>query len=114
MVMVESRQKKAAFLRECVRQLDLTRTSVESGRFEDLLAKTGFLGTADVVTLRAVKVDVPMLAEVQAFLKPGGHLFLFTSASQANVGSPSQLAFEATHPLLPQMGSQLDVLRKVG
>lgn len=112
MVMVESRHKKAVFLREAVRLLSLTHTTVESTRFEDLLEGPGFPGAADVVTLRAVKVDPQVLDTVQYFLKPGGLLFLFSSVTQPLTGATAVLSPLGAHPLLPHRGSRLQILRK--
>ena len=112
MVMVESKQKKAAFLRECIRHLTLTQTTVESARFEELLERPGYQRSADVVTLRAVKADPGLLAGVQAFLKPGGLLFLFSSTSQETAGATLELVPVAIHPLLPHLGSRLEVLQR--
>lgn len=111
--MVESKTRKAAFLREVVRRLDLDRTSVDAVRFEELLARPTLHDAVDVVTLRAVRVDRKTLAEVQSFIKPGGLLFLFgANTSAADLGVP-HLAVEANHDLLRQWGSRLEILRKV-
>ena len=113
MVMVESKERKAAFLRECIRHLTLMRTTVESARFEELLLeRPEFQRSADVVTLRAVKADPGLLAGVQAFLKPGGLLFLFSSTSQETAGATLALVPVGIHPLLPHLGSRLEVLQR--
>lgn len=112
MAMVESKHKKAAFLREAVRLLSMTHTTVEATRFEELLKRPGFRGAADVVTLRAVKVDPVVLETVQQFLKPGGLLFLFSSKTQSLTQATAVLFPQGDHPLLPHLGSRLEVLRK--
>jgi 16S rRNA (guanine527-N7)-methyltransferase len=110
--MVESKTRKAAFLREVVRTLDLDRTSVDAVRFEELLARPTLHDAIDVVTMRAVRIDRKTLAEVQSFIKPGGVLFLFgASTSAANLGEP-YLAADSNHTLLRQWGSHLEILRK--
>jgi 16S rRNA (guanine527-N7)-methyltransferase len=113
LLMVESKTRKAAFLREAIRHLALDRTSVESARFEELLARPELHDAADVATLRAVKVDAKTLASVQSFLKPGGMLFLFTSVSAPDVVPTPQFAHAANHPLLSHLGSRIEVLRKI-
>lgn len=112
MLMVESKTRKAAFLREAVRQLDLDRTGVQTTRFEELLARPKLHDSADVVTLRAVKVESKTLAAVQSFLKPRGLVFLFTAVSTPDVSPPPQLAPYANHILLNQLGARLQVLQK--
>ena len=110
--MVESKTRKAAFLREVVRTLDLDRTSVDAVRFEELLARPTLHDAVDVVTMRAVRVDRKTLAEVQSFIKPGGALFLFgASRSAADLGEPYLVA-DGNHGLLRQWGSRLEILRK--
>ena len=88
--MVESKTRKAAFLRETVRSLELDRTAVDAVRFEELLARPGLHDAIDVVTLRAVRVDRKTLATIQCFIKPGGLLFLFGSMgpAAADLGAP--------------------------
>ena len=106
--MVESKTRKAAFLREVVRQLQLERTAIESSRFEELLARPELHEAADVVTLRAVKVEKKTLMGLQAFLKPGGSLLLFRAASagDAELANP-MLVWQVNHPLLLALHSEL-------
>jgi 16S rRNA (guanine527-N7)-methyltransferase len=111
--MVESKTRKAAFLREAARVLELERTEVDAVRFEELLARPELHETVDVVTLRAVKVEPKMLAALQSFLRPGGLLFLFgTSANPITDKATPQLTAINTQVLLKQWGSQLQILRK--
>jgi len=57
-VLVESRGRKCAFLREAVRTLGLPHVTVEHCRFEELPSKQPHLaGRADLVTIRAVTPD---------------------------------------------------------
>jgi 16S rRNA (guanine527-N7)-methyltransferase len=111
--MVESKTRKAAFLRETVRTLDLHDTTVDAVRFEELLARPGLHDGIDVVTLRAVKVDRKTLVAIQSLIKPGGLLFLFGSSAPASsdVGAPF-LSPTANHVLLSQWGSRLEILSK--
>ena len=111
--MVESKTRKAAFLREVVRTLDLDRTSVDAVRSEELLSRPTLHDAIDVVTMRAVRIDRKTLAEIQSFIKPGGSLFLFgtIASSTATLGAPHLVGGE-THHLLKQWGSRLEILRK--
>jgi 16S rRNA (guanine527-N7)-methyltransferase len=113
MRMVESKIRKAAFLREVVRALNLDRTDVESVRLEELLARPALHDSSDVVTVRAVRVDPKLLSEVQTFLKPGGLLFLFGVETRitARLTTPA-LDPLAHHSLQGQWGSHLEILRK--
>ena len=115
MRMVESKTRKAAFLREIVRELGLSLTEVESARFEQLLTRPELHEGMDVVTLRAIRVERRTLLSVQAFLKPGALLFLFrtgTMASEPDLASPPFI-WLASHWLVPTMRSHLSVFQKV-
>jgi 16S rRNA G527 N7-methylase RsmG len=111
--MVESKTRKAAFLREVVRTLALARVDVDAVRFEELLARPELHESADVVTMRAVKVDDKVLGVLQSFLKIGGRIFLFKTgaAPTSGIASP-QLVGIAKVPLLKQWGSYLEILQK--
>jgi 16S rRNA (guanine527-N7)-methyltransferase len=104
MRMVESKTRKAAFLREAVRQLALERTTVEAARFEDLLARPELRESADVVTVRAVRIERQTLMELRAFLRPEGLLFLFRTGSL--VGEKRATKYS----LLPHLDSWLVVV----
>jgi 16S rRNA (guanine527-N7)-methyltransferase len=111
--MVESKLRKAAFLREVVRTLDVDRTTVDAVRYEVLLARPSLNEAIDVVTVRAVKVDRKTLTEFQSFIKPGGSLFLFGTAAPTDpaIAAP-HLRPADTHVLLGQWGSRLEILAK--
>lgn len=115
LTMVESKTRKSAFLREAVRQLALDRTEVVTARVEELLARPELHEAIDLVTIRAVRLDVRQVMALQAFLKPGGDLFLFRGATGAD--TPSQptppLVWQGTYPLVESSGSRLVVLRKL-
>jgi 16S rRNA (guanine527-N7)-methyltransferase len=115
MHMVESKTRKAAFLREAIRHLGLRATTVEASRVEELLIRPELHEGADIVTIRAVRTEKKLLTEIQAFLKPGGLLFLFRSGDATNdiELSSELLHLDASHMLLPQLQSRLTVLRNV-
>jgi 16S rRNA (guanine527-N7)-methyltransferase len=115
MRMVESKTRKAAFLREVVRELGLSQVEVESARFEQLLTRPELHEGVDVVTLRAVRVERRTLLSLQAFLRPGALLFLFrtgTMTREADLASPP-LIWQASHSLVPTMRSHLSIFQKV-
>jgi 16S rRNA (guanine527-N7)-methyltransferase len=104
MRMVESKARKAAFLREAVRQLGLEQTTVEASRFEDLLTRPEMRESADVVTVRAVRIERKTLMELRGFLKPEGLLFLFRTGA---LGVEKR---GTRYSLLPHLDSWLAVL----
>jgi len=74
--LAESQGKKAAFLNEAIRTLDLTRTKVHSGRAETL----GSL--FDCVTLRAVDQMQLAMKSAAALVSPGGWLAPMTTGTE--------------------------------
>jgi 16S rRNA (guanine527-N7)-methyltransferase len=77
LVMVESRSRKAAFLREVVRNLGLGVTEVANDRVERVAERQP--AGADYVTVRAVRPDENLLTAARLLLKPTGRMFLFES-----------------------------------
>jgi 16S rRNA (guanine527-N7)-methyltransferase len=77
LTMVEARGRKAAFLREVMRDLALSDSAVVNERFESLEDRTDFRGVASLVTVRAVRVDSILLRVSRHLLsRAGGRLFL--------------------------------------
>jgi len=112
--MVESKTRKAAFLREAIRELHLEKTTVESCRFEELLALPERHESVDTVTVRAVKIDPSFLMNVQAFLRVGGQVLLFRSSGQRDPDRwPFPLVVETEEPLVESLRSRLVRLRRV-
>jgi 16S rRNA (guanine527-N7)-methyltransferase len=112
--MVESKTRKGVFLREAVRDLALSDTDVESARFEELLARPDLHEWADVISMRAVRVEPRVLATLQAFLKPSGLLLLFRGPAGNSVSEvvTPPLLWRATYPLVESLRSRLVVLQK--
>jgi 16S rRNA (guanine527-N7)-methyltransferase len=82
LAMVESKGRKAAFLRETVRTLDLDDTVVFSQRIEDLAADPVAHAKADLVTLRAVRIDEELIRSARTLLRIDGHLLFFVNSSE--------------------------------
>jgi 16S rRNA (guanine527-N7)-methyltransferase len=80
LTMVESKTRKAAFLREAIRELELPATRVVEGRFEEAVADPNLRGTAQLVTVRAVRIDEDLFASAAALLAPGGRLLAIGTA----------------------------------
>jgi len=84
LTMIESKERKGAFLREAIRVLGLGDARVEISRFEDVASKPRFSGAADFITVRAVKLDAGLFDPAAMMLKPGGQLLLFRPAHSAS------------------------------
>ncbi|HEX2443860.1 MAG TPA: 16S rRNA (guanine(527)-N(7))-methyltransferase RsmG [Vicinamibacterales bacterium] len=114
LVMVESKARKCAFLREALRVLDIGDATVENARFEELLARPDLHETQDIVTARALRLESRTLLGLQAFLKPGGRMLLFQTGSTAEPSNvPLPLEPAAILPLSPDTPSnRLVILAK--
>jgi len=112
--MVEVKTRKAVFLREAVRALNLKDADVETSRFEELLPRAELHEALDLVSIRAVRIELRTLNTLQAFLRPGGKLLLFRGASKSDLedSPPPPLAWMATYPLVDSLHSKLVVLSK--
>lgn len=111
--MVERKGRKAAFLREAVRQLTLRGASVEARGFEELGSGLGEEARADVVTVRAVKFGEPGFRAVAGMLASGGRVFLFEGReSGADDGAAAGFEVEESLPLVESLQSRLLILRK--
>lgn len=113
LLMVESKTRKSVFLREAARALGLATAEVATARFEELLARPDLHEAHDLLTIRAVRVESRVLMTLQAFVRPGGQLFLFRSTSgDAPESLTPPLAWRATYPLLESLRSRLVILEK--
>lgn len=112
LVMVESKIRKGAFLREAVRKLGLANVRVESRRFEELLTDASVHECCDVVTIRAVRIQLATLVATQAFLKLDGRLVLFRGPGEEPLPAVPMLAIESDGPLVETLRSRLVILRK--
>ena len=74
LTMVESRERKAAFLRETIRALGLSAAAVENVRFEALRDRAELAGSAGLITVRAVRLDAEFVELCAALLRDGGLL----------------------------------------
>jgi 16S rRNA (guanine527-N7)-methyltransferase len=108
--LVESRLRKAAFLRAAVREMSLgARVQVARARFESLAHQADVAGTADLVTVRAVRADAQLASAAMRLLGTGGRLFLFESDGQEAVLA----GFEAVQRVQLTPGSRLAIFRPV-
>jgi 16S rRNA (guanine527-N7)-methyltransferase len=108
LTMIESRGRKAAFLREALRVLDLP-GSVESDRAETLANSAAYEGTAQIVSVRAVRMTSQLSAAVAGFLVGGGILALFSKHSEL---IPDGFKPAGAHALVPATQSYLHCFRR--
>jgi 16S rRNA (guanine527-N7)-methyltransferase len=90
--LAESQHKKAAFLREAVRTLNLE-TKVHAARAEDLKSKF------DCITLRAVDNPQAALKAAIPLLNPKGWLALLTTKESTEIQNPPALNWLPSTPL---------------
>lgn len=112
LTMVEVKVRKSAFLREAIRTLGLN-AQVLTSRYETLLADPAMHEFADILSLRAVRIDARTLTGIQAFVKPKGRFFLFRPVGPvADLEIPPTLALAEAIPLVESLRSQLVILEK--
>jgi 16S rRNA (guanine527-N7)-methyltransferase len=99
LTMIESKERKGAFLREAVRVLELPDALVETERFEVSAVAPEHVASADLVTARAVRIDAEFLQTACRILKSGGQLFLFRPAHSPS-SDPVGLKRIDTFPLI--------------
>jgi 16S rRNA (guanine527-N7)-methyltransferase len=92
LVLVESRGRKAAFLREVAREMNLRQVEVEATRIESIAASHRLAGTADLVTIRAVKHSDDVFDAIRDLLQSGGQAALIGSKSEMAVPVGLQVA----------------------
>jgi 16S rRNA (guanine527-N7)-methyltransferase len=97
LVLIESNAKKASFLSECIRELNLTGVQVYRGRFEDIRAEENRF---DFVTARALGGYSDLGAWSQRQLTPGGSLVLWLGERDAmEIRKSSILKWRAPVPI---------------
>jgi len=77
LVMVESRQRKAAFLREAIREVPVSGAEVEVSRIEEVAGDPHNAGLADLITVRAVRMEASLISWIQGLLRFDGQAVLF-------------------------------------
>lgn len=89
LTLIESQNKKATFLREAIRTLQLHETAVFCGRAEE------WDQTADIITLRAVEKFESVLPIAASLVAPRGRLCLLLGAKQ--IPAAKKLLGDAWH-----------------
>ncbi|HET7697489.1 MAG TPA: RsmG family class I SAM-dependent methyltransferase [Vicinamibacterales bacterium] len=98
LVMVESKSRKAAFLREAAHQTHLS-VIVLDQRFEVLSREPQFNGAFDLVSMRAVRMDEESLRTAMRFAAASGEVALFVSEG-ASPPIPAGSRLKNRHRLL--------------
>ncbi len=111
LTMIESKTRKAAFLREVIRVIGISQAEVLSDRFESVAVDVGG-GVADLVTVRAVKADFGLFDNAGLLLKDGGRLLLFRSSHAADA-DPDGFRRVDTVKLTDEPGTHLSTYRRV-
>ena len=110
--LVETRSKKAAFLREVARTLEFPGVEVINDRLEVVSTRPDLAAAVDLITVRAVRVDAATSSAAQLLLRPDGQLMLFLKSSSIRTLEISGLTPFVTAELMKDRDSQLLILRK--
>ena len=102
--LVESRQKKAAFLNEVVRAINVSGLEVVNSRAEEITPRS------DLVTLRAVEKFATVLPIAENRLLPGGRLALLIGYQQISDASSLLPGFCWQNPVQVPLSSSRVVL----
>ena len=109
--MVESRARKAAFLQEAIRTLDLDKASVVSQRIEDRAQSVGGAADLSVTLVRGVRMDHLDFTAAIGLLHSSGHLLWFTSVHEFLLDTLERLTIVGQSPL-PALGTLSHRLRE--
>jgi 16S rRNA (guanine527-N7)-methyltransferase len=102
--LVEARSRKAVFLKEVLRLVDLSdHADVQNKRFEELGPEHPLTGRFDLLTIRAVRIEPDTTAAVYRLLRPGGIAVVFAKES-GETDFPGML-FERRLPLVDEADS---------
>ncbi len=106
LTMVESRGKKAAFLREACRVIGVAADVLEC-RFEELSLEPA---SADVISVRAVRLDENLVALIKRWLTRNGRLLFFAASAAPAVES---MSFEGSAQLPGHEGATVQLFRNL-
>jgi 16S rRNA (guanine527-N7)-methyltransferase len=91
-MLIESQQKKVAFLREVIRRAQIANASVYSGRAEESKSKS------QIVTMRAVEKFDSVLPVAASLLEPEGELALLIGTAQVQMARAKLRDFRWKEP----------------
>ena len=113
LTMVESKERKAAFLREAVRVLGIGDAAVVADRIELVAANPRLAGTVDLITIRAVRIVPALVEAIRTLLRFGGQVVFFgTKAEELSI--PRGFEVAQRHPGASRVIAPLIVLNRVG
>lgn len=100
--LIESQQKKVAFLREVLRSAHISNASVYAGRAEESKGKS------QIVTMRAVEKFESVLPVAASLLESQGKLALLIAAAQVQIARSTLPAFTWREPVrIPESRERL-------
>ena len=100
LTLVESRLKKAVFLREALRTVKLSGDVITS-RLEVLVGSDNSSTDQDLITIRAGRLDPELLRSASALLRSGGRMFLFLGTTGMPAIPPELRLLGDPLPLTP-------------
>jgi 16S rRNA (guanine527-N7)-methyltransferase len=86
LTMVESKERKGAFLREAARESGLANATVLTMRFEDIFLPH----PADLISVRAVRLDAGLVSLIHRLLSADGRLLVFGAQDIPSLFKPLQ------------------------
>lgn len=104
LTLLESKVRKAAFLREAVRQLQLDQVKIQNGRLDELAVGTG---AWDIATVRGVRLDTALFGTLELLVRPGGRVLAFISTAESFNSPFGHVSFA---DLVPERQSRLAIL----
>lgn len=108
LVMVESNSRKASFLREAARELEIP-ARVEAARLESL-SIADIDGLQPLISVRAVRLDPIVFIKLKSFMAPTGRLALFSSGEPRSDFSSAGFRLLNSYSLLRSTRSSLKIL----
>ena len=112
LTLVESRSRKCAFLREVVRELNLVDVEVLNDRFERIASRGERRASADLVTIRAVRIDDPVAETARHILRDHGLMMLFSTSGKEGPTKIPGLAQSRRVPLTADGGTELAIFQR--
>jgi 16S rRNA (guanine527-N7)-methyltransferase len=109
--MVESRRKKAVFLRRVSRQLGLEGVSVEQAWLQDLSRRPELEHEFAVASLRAVRITEELVQSLAVLLKPNSPVLYFAAGGSSSWELAPFFSKVLDVPLLAATKSRLVVFR---
>ena len=111
LTMIESKERKSAFLREAVRIVGLAEVVVATERFEEAASRPEYARKAAFITVRAVKTDELLFETAGRLLSGNGQLLLFRPSHTATA-DPIGFKRLSTVPLIDAPPSFLSIYQR--